>query len=164
MKLFSLGIVSLLVYSTLANPHRQGHGSRHNRISRDATCGGKNGYTCEGSGFGDCCSKWGWCGSTAEYCGKHCQEEFGSCLQGKDDSPSPPAGVSYDRCGPHHEGLKCADSLCCSEYGWCGKTDEHCQSPTLHASRNTRDITSHGQLDCHVLKWAGWYYQPFGLS
>lgn len=29
-------------------------------VSTDATCGGSNGYTCQGSGFGNCCSQYGW--------------------------------------------------------------------------------------------------------
>ena len=29
-------------------------------ISLDVSCGGANGFTCTGSKFGECCSKWGW--------------------------------------------------------------------------------------------------------
>ncbi|KAL8905373.1 MAG: hypothetical protein Q9207_002684 [Kuettlingeria erythrocarpa] len=48
-------------------------------ITPDATCGGANGYTCQGSSFGNCCSVNGWCGSTSAYCGTGCQSNFGSC-------------------------------------------------------------------------------------
>lgn len=48
-------------------------------ISKDATCGGTNKYTCLGSTFGNCCSSAGWCGSTSAYCGTGCQSSFGNC-------------------------------------------------------------------------------------
>ena len=40
-------------------------------VSKDATCGGVNGYTCKGSAFDNCCSASGWCGSSAAYCGSN---------------------------------------------------------------------------------------------
>ena len=45
-------------------------------ISTDGSCG--DGTTCQGSEFGDCCSQYGWCGSSVDYCGEGCQPEFGS--------------------------------------------------------------------------------------
>ncbi|KAK6612567.1 glucooligosaccharide oxidase [Botrytis cinerea] len=47
------------------------------KVSTDASCG--NGYTCKGSSFGSCCSRYGWCGSTSTYCGTGCQSGFGTC-------------------------------------------------------------------------------------
>jgi hypothetical protein len=35
--------------------------------------------TCQGSIFGNCCSQYGWCGSTVDYCGAGCQSNFGTC-------------------------------------------------------------------------------------
>ncbi|KAF1849606.1 carbohydrate-binding module family 18 protein, partial [Cucurbitaria berberidis CBS 394.84] len=49
------------------------------KISPDATCGGKTGYTCLGSKFGNCCSQYGWCGTTTAYCGAGCQTKSGTC-------------------------------------------------------------------------------------
>ncbi|OUM58671.1 carbohydrate esterase family 4 protein, partial [Piromyces sp. E2] len=43
-------------------------------ISTNGKCGGK--YVCP-KGF--CCSQYGYCGKTSEYCGKGCQSEFGMC-------------------------------------------------------------------------------------
>lgn len=37
-------------------------------VSPDGTCGGSNGYICEGSRWGPCCSQWHFCGSGPEYC------------------------------------------------------------------------------------------------
>ncbi|KAL1301457.1 hypothetical protein AAFC00_005707 [Neodothiora populina] len=53
-------------------------------ISPDGTCGTYNGYTCAGSIFGSCCSIYGYCGDTSEYCalatcdtiGGNCGNEF----------------------------------------------------------------------------------------
>ncbi|KAF2848708.1 carbohydrate-binding module family 18 protein, partial [Plenodomus tracheiphilus IPT5] len=35
------------------------------------------------------------------------------------------------RCGPKYKGLSCARSKygsCCSQYGWCGSTKDHCNA------------------------------------
>ncbi|KAF7515425.1 hypothetical protein G7054_g14578 [Neopestalotiopsis clavispora] len=45
--------------------------------SPDDTCGPSNsGYVCQNS---QCCSQWGWCGTTSEYCGTGCQSAYGLC-------------------------------------------------------------------------------------
>ncbi|OAL44265.1 hypothetical protein IQ07DRAFT_463352, partial [Pyrenochaeta sp. DS3sAY3a] len=49
------------------------------RLSPDGTCGGTTGYSCPGSGFGNCCSSYGWCGSTTAHCGTGCNNAFGTC-------------------------------------------------------------------------------------
>lgn len=38
------------------------------KTSPDGTCGGTNGYACTNSGFGNCCSSGGYCGSTVTHC------------------------------------------------------------------------------------------------
>ena len=35
-------------------------------VSPDGSCGGTNGYICPS---GNCCSQYGWCGTTSAYCG-----------------------------------------------------------------------------------------------
>ncbi|KAI1815877.1 carbohydrate esterase family 4 protein [Poronia punctata] len=45
-------------------------------VSTDGTCG--NGITCEGSTYGNCCSRYGFCGKTDDYCLTGCQPAFGS--------------------------------------------------------------------------------------
>lgn len=40
-------------------------------------CGGSQ--TCAGSGFGQCCSKYGYCGVTSAHCGVGCDPTFGIC-------------------------------------------------------------------------------------
>lgn len=56
--------------------------SRAQPISTDGTCSStsQNGdATCAGSASGNCCSEWGYCGSTNAYCGTGCQAAFGTC-------------------------------------------------------------------------------------
>ncbi|KAK7530709.1 uncharacterized protein J3D65DRAFT_133401 [Phyllosticta citribraziliensis] len=48
-------------------------------VSKDGSCGGSGKLTCLGSGFGDCCSQYGWCGSGTNYCSNGCQSLFGTC-------------------------------------------------------------------------------------
>jgi len=69
-----------------------------------------------GSGYGrcssgECCSKWGYCGKTAEYCSNSqgCQLAYGDC-----------------KCGSGYG--KCAAGSCCSKWGFCGKTAEYCSN------------------------------------
>lgn len=49
------------------------------KVSRDGLCGRKSGQTCRGSGFGDCCSQYNYCGGTSAYCGEGCQPLYGTC-------------------------------------------------------------------------------------
>ncbi|KAF5664347.1 keratin-associated 5-4 [Fusarium heterosporum] len=90
-------------------------------ISTDGFCG-KNGKTCKGSTYGDCCSKEGYCGSQ-DHCKAGCQTGFGTC----DEASS---NISTDgNCGKN--GKTCKGSVfgdCCSEYGYCGKGDTFCRT------------------------------------
>ncbi|KAL2208688.1 hypothetical protein CC79DRAFT_1341291 [Sarocladium strictum] len=49
------------------------------KISEDGRCGGSTGQTCQGSSFGDCCSKKGRCGRKTKHCACGCQSDFGDC-------------------------------------------------------------------------------------
>ncbi|OUM61778.1 carbohydrate-binding module family 18 protein, partial [Piromyces sp. E2] len=85
-----------------------------NTYSKDR-CG--DGYGKCDPGF--CCSEYGWCGKSDDHCSlkKGCQSEYGICDQA--DLP-----LSKDRCG---EGVaKCYPGYCCSKYGWCGQSNDHC--------------------------------------
>jgi chitinase len=42
----------------------------------DGSCGASVFYYCK---TGDCCSAYGYCGSTSDYCGTNCLSEYGSC-------------------------------------------------------------------------------------
>ncbi|KAF2258416.1 hypothetical protein CC78DRAFT_595079, partial [Lojkania enalia] len=97
-------------------------------ISNDGTCGGRKGFTCLNSSFGNCCSQYGWCGSTSAFCSTGCNSAFGTCS----DSPSPLLTSSIittnARCGTGF-GFTYQSSQwgnCCSKYSYCGETDAYC--------------------------------------
>ncbi|TPX37612.1 hypothetical protein SmJEL517_g00633 [Synchytrium microbalum] len=77
------------------------------RVSTDGTCGGN--VVCP---TGECCSQYGFCGSSADYCGAGATTtEAGRC--GVAD------GLTF--------GTSCTGNLqCCSSFGWCGNTAAHC--------------------------------------
>ncbi|KXX76236.1 Lectin [Madurella mycetomatis] len=89
-------------------------------VSTDGSCGPANGGTaCEGSGFSDCCSANGWCGSALAHCGSGCLG--GKCIQG--------AVTTDGSCGAGANNAICGDwpaGDCCSPAGWCGSTPDHC--------------------------------------
>ncbi|KAM0916205.1 hypothetical protein ACQ4PT_010299 [Festuca glaucescens] len=79
--------------------------------ARAQTCGSQaGGATCANC---LCCSQFGFCGNTSEYCGAGCQSQCSGC------SP-------VQRCGSQFGGAKCAGCLCCSQFGFCGGTPEYC--------------------------------------
>ncbi|KAF3037815.1 hypothetical protein E8E12_006794 [Didymella heteroderae] len=103
------------------------------KVSLDGTCGGDNGYVCPGSGLGDCCSPYGWCGSSNSHCGAGCQNAFGVCSgptpTGTAPLPTSTLKVSLNGACGGNTGQTCSGSTfgtCCSEYGYCGSTDVYC--------------------------------------
>lgn len=73
----STPVYSAPVYSAPINPLV---------VSPDGTCGGSTGYTCKGNPGGQCCSEWGYCGASEDYCNAKSQLEFGL---GKQDNTAP---------------------------------------------------------------------------
>ena len=73
------------------------------------TCGGGN----QGNGIcplgGECCSQYGWCGTTAAHCGSGGSSSGGTCGGGNRGNGICPLGGE-----------------CCSQYGWCGTSAAHC--------------------------------------
>jgi hypothetical protein len=102
-------------------------------VSTDGTCGGTKGFKCTGSSFGNCCSQYGWCGSTADHCSTGCNSVFGTCGSSTPKPTTTPLKTSLDgTCGGTtgstcvgfvHNGVK---SECCSQYGYCGNSADHC--------------------------------------
>lgn len=91
-------------------------------ISGQTPCGDGN----VGNGIcrteGDCCSNYGWCGRTAEYC-----EDYSSLSS---------SGAS---CGDGNvgNGICRTEGDCCSKYGWCGRTADHCDGGESITSSTT---------------------------
>ncbi|ORY27942.1 hypothetical protein LY90DRAFT_306930, partial [Neocallimastix californiae] len=46
------------------------------QTSSDGRCGFVNGYACPKN---QCCSQYGYCGTTASHCGAGCDKHFGKC-------------------------------------------------------------------------------------
>ncbi|KAI5292014.1 hypothetical protein KEM52_006682 [Ascosphaera acerosa] len=125
------------------------------RISLDGRCG--NGVVCEGSVFGKCCSKSGYCGNGPAYCGMQarqaalrskfaadtCITGIHSCHSGLCDTAV--GQVSIDgRCGPKWSGdMTCVGSKfgdCCSVFGFCGSGPAFC-APGQCASGACQKVT-----------------------
>jgi hypothetical protein len=69
-----------------------------------------------------CCSQYGYCGSSDDYCGKGCRPEFGNC----DGPEKKPKKYSSTQCGPVFDNHQiCESGLACSRYGWCGSTKDY---------------------------------------
>ncbi|KAH8651148.1 hypothetical protein BX600DRAFT_473154 [Xylariales sp. PMI_506] len=93
-------------------------------VSTDGTCGGVEGFTCQGSTFGDCCSAYGHCGSASAYCSGGCQSAFGTC-----STVSATLTVSDNGLCGAASNQTCTGSTygnCCSKYGYCGSTADYC--------------------------------------
>ncbi|KAF3352872.1 DNA repair and recombination protein RAD26 [Verticillium dahliae VDG1] len=95
-------------------------------VSPDGTCGGSNKFVCAS---GTCCSKNGFCGTTKDHCDAGCQSDFGNCGDAFVPTPSgtpAPGGVSTDGSCGGAKGLICPQGNCCSQFGFCGATTDHC--------------------------------------
>ncbi|KAH7162176.1 hypothetical protein B0J13DRAFT_490770 [Dactylonectria estremocensis] len=93
-------------------------------ISPNQQCGGDTGYTCIKSGLGNCCSFYGYCGSSDVYCGTGCDADFGECNPTTENVMDTTNGL----CGPLVDAT-CANygaKTCCSQYGYCGSSAGHC--------------------------------------
>jgi len=91
-------------------------------ISTNGRCGTNDGVCPSGK----CCSKYGYCGKSDDHCGKGCQSEFGECktTTTTTSTKKPLPTSTNDRCGKD-DGV-CPSGKCCSKYGYCGKSDDHC--------------------------------------
>lgn len=125
-------------------------GTGRRDLQAGGTCGGGN----PGNGVcanGQCCSQYGWCGTTVAHCDGNphsggtcgggnpgngvcasgeCCSQYGWCgmtaahCAGNPPIPSPP---SRGTCGGGNPGNGvCANGECCSQYGWCGTSSAHC--------------------------------------
>ena len=91
----------------------------------DATCG--NGQVGNGQcqNPDECCSAWGWCGTTVDHCSQGCLG--GPCYRTRQLPENPLPDFKY--CGGGQVGFGlCPDpgTQCCSRFGWCGTSKEFC--------------------------------------
>jgi len=90
--------------------------------STSTNTSGRCGATYGSCASGKCCSKYGYCGTTDEHCGSGCQSSYGKC-----NSNTIAVSTESGRCGANYG--KCAGkSECCSKYGYCGVSSDHCGS------------------------------------
>jgi len=98
-----------------------------------------------------CCSQYGWCGTTAAYCSIGCQPLFGKCSVSVPTTTTTtssitssvamttssvattivavPSSLPISTTGQCSQVFgMCPDNLCCSQYGWCGTTVDHCNN------------------------------------
>eukprot|EP00833_Pecoramyces_ruminatium_P002870 jgi/Orpsp1_1/1176902/evm.model.c7180000059442.1 len=128
-------------------------------ISTNGKCGPKNGNTiCPKN---RCCSKYGYCGETDDYCGTGCQSEFGRCnktsattkktttkstkkSKTKTTTKSSTAtNISINgKCGPKNGNTICPKDRCCSKYGYCGTSDKYCGAGCQSEFGKCKDTTS----------------------
>lgn len=91
-------------------------------ISTTGRCGAQyKGLTCKGSTYGECCSKYNYCGGSSDHCGSGCQTGYGTC-----GSTAPK--ISTDGSCGGTKGFTCLGSTygnCCKS-GYCGKTSAYC--------------------------------------
>jgi len=108
-----------------------GGGGSGGGVSPDNTCGNtgagaNHGYTCPSGEF-QCCSQYGYCGSSADHCGTGCQSAFGICESGGGNDGG--GEEEEGRCGVDFGNVSCGAGQCCSIEGYCGTSDEHCKAP-----------------------------------
>ncbi|CAI2161993.1 8078_t:CDS:2 [Funneliformis geosporum] len=80
-----------------------------------------------------CCTNKGNC-VDAKNCGKSCQKLLGKCNPPPTIPPTTPTTSPKDlpisadgNCG-EAAGTRCEDGVCCSQFGFCGVTTDHCQT------------------------------------
>lgn len=77
---------------------------------------------------GNCCSPFGWCGGTENFC-KQSQETFDYQEYANPGEPNTRGRLALTggyKCGLQNGGQRCPDGLCCSVHGWCGTSPAHC--------------------------------------
>jgi len=83
LSVLTLSTIFLTTCSDASNPRNNRRGNVSQPPSKGGRCGREYGL-CRNNG---CCSKWGYCGTTGDYCESGCQEGFGRC-GGADSAPS----------------------------------------------------------------------------
>eukprot|EP01118_Nematostelium_gracile_P010120 TRINITY_DN3461_c0_g1_i1.p1 TRINITY_DN3461_c0_g1~~TRINITY_DN3461_c0_g1_i1.p1 ORF type:complete len:511 (+),score=89.07 TRINITY_DN3461_c0_g1_i1:39-1535(+) len=78
---------------------------------------------------GQCCSKYGYCGSGNEYCSENQGDwrrlsSCGLCYKSANNLNLNGIVQSSNKCG--FPGSRCSDNQCCSKYGFCGTGNDYC--------------------------------------
>mmetsp|Transcript_26890 Transcript_26890/g.64535 ORF Transcript_26890/g.64535 Transcript_26890/m.64535 type:complete len:846 (+) Transcript_26890:343-2880(+) len=102
-------------------------------IATTGTCSdGKRGDgSCPFAGF--CCSKWGYCGTTAEYCEDDSIAPTPSIVPGVPAAPTYSVDAGQCANGNEGDGFCPEKSLCCSDWGYCGSGEQYCFSTRINS-------------------------------
>jgi len=81
---------------------------------------------------GDCCSQYGYCGNTGDYCSAaNC---FSQCPAPTSSTVAPSTtAVASTLTGCQIPGNECAAGNCCSQYGYCGNTADYCSATNCYS-------------------------------
>ncbi|KAF2773812.1 hypothetical protein EJ03DRAFT_370678 [Teratosphaeria nubilosa] len=71
-------------------------------VSTDGTCGASAQTVCKGSVFGDCCSAYGYCGNTTDFCSvtAGCLWQYGRCQDATSDDASSSSSITIAATSP----------------------------------------------------------------
>lgn len=75
---------------------------------------------------GHCCSKWGYCGTTPLYCDDESVAPSPSHVEGAPQSPTYAEDAGQCAAGEVGDGFCTDESLCCSDWGYCGSGENYC--------------------------------------
>ena len=109
------------------------------------TCGGGN----RGDGIcpfrGYCCSSWGWCGTTDDYCDDDSNVPTPSTVEAA--PPAPTISIEAGMCGAQDvgDGLCPGENMCCSDFGYCGAGENYCFSTRALTGDDSEDDDSAGK-------------------
>ncbi|KZM27787.1 chitin binding [Ascochyta rabiei] len=103
-------------------------------VSTDGSCGGTNGYKCSGSSFGNCCSH---SAPASPATSSSAPQPTGALKTSTDGSCGAASGFTC--VGFVHEGAK---SECCSQYGYCGASTDHCGTGCNPLAGNCGSVSS----------------------
>ena len=94
--------------------------------------------------IGSCCSTFGWCGTSYAHCQHFCAYQCNTTTETDVEY----SGIRSDgQCGYNFNGAVCSSGNCCSIYGICGNTDEHCQPTTCAFQCHPKSVAVSGKTD-----------------
>jgi len=105
-------------------------------VTPDGQCGNGHGRCPEGQ----CCSRFGWCGTSSLHCSiaDGCQSNLGHCNGNEDEAIDGRCGSGYG---------KCPSGKCCSKEGWCGTGDNFCGAGCQKEFGGCNDVESNPTPD-----------------
>ena len=117
--------------------HNNNDNNNNRPISTDGICGRRNEKRCPS---GECCSTFGYCGSSDDFCIYYCDPKYSDC-KGSNE------GISTDgKCGKLNS-KRCPPGECCSTYGYCGTSNDFCIKycdPNYGECKSSKSISTDG--------------------